>query len=476
MNYDHLKRPLILVIFGITGDLAQRKLLPALYQLLKAGDLPEQLHIVGISRRDVTRDDVYAKQSTFVGEADYDKNLEQHLKDCTEMVQMDLLNADAYRELLEHLQEVEGGYEEGASRLYYLSIPSQAFSPIIRLLGATGHNAPLSSGDAPRLLIEKPFGYDLASARELVTVLNEHFGEGQIYRIDHYVAKETVQSILTFRFYNPLFESMWNRRHIDHIYIMAREQLDIEGRVNFYEQTGALRDLIQGHLLQLLAITTMDRPELLESEDIHAAKINLLTAVRPIAPNEVDGKTIRGQYEGYRQEVGNPASNVETYAQLQLRIDNDQWRDVPIVLETGKAMDAKHTCIIISFRQREDAKQEHNRLIFRIQPSEGITLRLQTKRPGIKSITESANMDLDFARSFDTRPAEAYERVIVDAIRGDQTLFASAPEVIRSWEIIENVLEQWSHNADGLQSYSKGSDGPVDNLYSTSVIRLCLSE
>ena len=463
MNYDHLKRPLILVIFGITGDLAQRKLLPALYQLLKAGDLPLQLHIVGISRRDVTKDDVYANLASFVGEPDFNGDLLQHLKDCTEMVQMDLLNEDAYRELLEHLQEVESGYEDGASRLYYLSIPSQAFTPIIRLLGATGHNAPLVSGDAPRLLIEKPFGYDLASAKELVGVLNENFGEGQIYRIDHYVAKETVQNILVFRFQNPLFESIWNSQHIDHISIVAFEQLDIEGRANFYEQTGALRDLIQSHLLQLLAITTMRRPAQLESVDIHTAKFDLLSAVRPIAPDEVGSKAIRGQYEGYRDEVGKADSNVETFARLELAIDNDQWRGVPIVLETGKALDAKRTAVTISFRQSDDTPEESNQLVFRIQPAEGITLRLQVKRPGIKTITDRADMDFDYTKSFNDRPAEAYERVIVDAIRGDQTLFATAAEVIRSWEIVENVLEQWSRGGDDLRYYSKGSIGPVES-------------
>lgn len=463
MNYDHLSRPLVLVIFGITGDLAQRKLLPALYQLLRAGDLPEQLHIVGISRRDVSKDEVYADLASFVNEQNYDHFLERHLKDCTEMRQMDLLNTDAYHELLVHLQEVESGYEEGASRLYYLSIPSQAFTPIIRLLGQTGHNAPLHSGDAPRLLIEKPFGFDLASARELVTVLGEHFGEGQIYRIDHYVAKETVQNILTFRFQNPLFETVWNNQHIDRISIVAREQLDIEGRANFYEQTGALRDLIQSHLLQLLAITTMRRPGQLESEDIHAAKLELLNAVQPIAPDKVMTSAVRGQYEGYRDETGNQGSNTETYARLQLSIENDQWRGVPIVLETGKALDAKRTAISVCFQQADDQPQEQNRLDFRIQPAEGITLRLQTKRPGIKNITEGADMDLDYAKSFNERPAEAYERVIVDAIRGDQTLFASAAEVIRSWEIIENVLEQWSRTAEGLQLYAKGSVGPVEN-------------
>jgi glucose-6-phosphate 1-dehydrogenase len=460
VNYDHLKRPLLLVIFGITGDLAQRKLLPALYQLLKAQDLPEQLHIVGISRRDVTKDIVYAGLKSFVGGQAYDGAIEQRLKESTEMVQMDLLNVDAYHELLEHLQYIESTYEEGVSRLYYLSIPSQAFTPIIKLLGQTGHNAPLASGDAPRLLIEKPFGYDLTSATELVSVLGEHFGEGQIYRIDHYVAKETVQNILTFRFQNPLFESVWDNQHIDHIAVVAHEQIDIEGRANFYEQTGALRDFVQNHLLQLLSITTMARPRELESEAIHESKMELLKAIKPIAPDEVAQKAIRGQYEGYREEVNNPGTNIETYARLELSIDNDQWRGVPIVLETGKALGAKNTEITICFQRANDVQEEQNRLVFRIQPREGITLWLRTKRPGIRTITDSADMDFDYSKSFNERPADAYERVIVDAIRGDQTLFASAAEVIRSWEIIENVLQQWLRSGDGLRFYPKGSAGP----------------
>jgi len=463
MNYERLKQPLTLAIFGITGDLAQRKLIPALYHLIRAEELPEQFKIIGISRRDVSLDDVYKDLRRFVGDDSYDINIEQYLKDHTEMRQMDLVNRDDYVSLLHRLKEVEDELGPDGSRLYYLSIPSQAFTPIIRLLGETGHNAPLEGGgDAPRLLIEKPFGYDLASARELIAVLGEHFGEGQVYRIDHYVAKETVQNILTFRFYNPLFESIWNNEHIDRISVVAREKLDIEGRANFYEQTGALRDLIQSHLLQLLAITTMERPEKLESEEIHERKQILLEAVRPTSPDEVATMTVRGQYEGYRQEVGNPDSNIETFASLELWIDNDQWTGVPIVLETGKALEAKSTEISICFRQPDSADGEQNKLVFRIQPEEGITLRLQVKRPGIKTITDNADMDFDYAKAFDLRPADAYERVIVDAIRGDQTLFATSAEVIRSWEIIENVLQQWSRNGDSLKSYAKGSKGPID--------------
>ena len=460
MNYDRLEKPLVLAVFGITGDLAQRKLLPALYHLAKAGDLPEQLHVIGISRRDVSADDVYGQLASSVDEKDFDQSIEQRLRDCTEMRQMDLLDESAYVALLNRLHEIEAGYHEegGASRLYYLSIPAQAVTPIIRLLGKTGHAAPLeATTDLPRLLVEKPFGYDLTSAKELVGVVDEHFREEQVYRIDHYIAKETVQNILTFRFQNPLFETVWNREHIDHIEIKALESIDIEDRANFYEQTGALRDLIQSHLLQLLAITTMDRPAELDSDHIHAAKLQLLQAVAPIAPDEVATKTARGQYEGYRDEVGNPDSLTETFARLVLAIDNDQWRGVPIVLETGKALDEKLTQVSICFQQANDDEEEKNKLVFRIQPREGITLRLQTKRPGIRNITEGADMDFDYAHSFNTRSAEAYERVIVDAIRGDQTLFASAKEVIRSWEIIENVLAQWSHSAEGLIFYPKGS-------------------
>jgi glucose-6-phosphate 1-dehydrogenase len=465
MDYERLKQPLVLVIFGITGDLSQRKLLPALYQLARAGELPEQLHIIGISRRSVAHDEVFGQLRSFVGETNYDPQIEQRLKDRTEMRQMDLLSEDDYRALLARLQEIESKEAIGGSRLYYLSIPSKAFTPIIRLLGDTGHNLPIGKGpDKPRLLVEKPFGYDLASAHELVEVLQTHFQEDQVYRIDHYVAKETVQNILVFRFQNPLFESIWNNRHIDHISAIAHEKIDIEGRANFYEQTGALRDLIQSHLLQLLAMTTMARPERLDSVNIHAEKLKLLQSIQPIAPDQVFNQTLRAQYEGYRAEVGNEDSVIETFARVNLWIDNEQWTGVPVTLETGKALDEKCTEIGICFRQPEDAAEEQNRLVFRIQPNEGITLRLQMKQPGIKNITDSADMDFEYERSFNQRPAEAYERVLVDAIRGDQTLFASSAEVIRSWEIIENVIEQWSRSAEGLKSYPKGSPASSETL------------
>jgi len=463
MDAERLEKPLILVILGITGDLAQRKLLPALYQLARAYELPDSLQIIGISRRAVTLDDIYGHLETYVGDGDYSDGVEQHLRKCTEIRQMDLLDPGAYTNLLNHLRDIEAASPGGGNRLYYLSIPSQAFSPIIKLLGETGHNAPIAdSPELPRILIEKPFGFDLVSARELISLLNEHFQEHQVYRIDHYVAKETVQNILTFRFKNPLFESIWNNRHIDHISVIAHEELDIEGRAGFYEQTGALRDFVQNHMLQLLAMTTMARPAKLESGDIHAEKIKLMEAIKPIAPDKLAEQAVRGQYEGYQDEVKNPDSTIETFARLKLWIDNEQWTGVPILLETGKALNERRTEISICFRQPENAAEEQNRLVFRIQPREGITLRLQIKRPGIQNITDAADMEFDYARSFNQRPAEAYERVIIDAIRGDQTLFASSAEVIRSWEIVENVLEQWLQSGEGLIRYPKGSAGPVE--------------
>lgn len=462
MNYDHLKQPLVLIIFGITGDLSQRKLLPALYQLAKAGDLPQHTRIIGVSRRDTPAAAIYTRMQEFTSDPAYDATVTSHLIEQTEMFQMDLLDTTAYERLLLHIRTVEAALGNGASRLYYLSIPSQAFQPIIRLLGQTGHNAPVSSaGDAPRLLIEKPFGYDLTSAQELVNIVDEHFGEGQVYRIDHYIAKETVQNLLTFRFQNPLFEAVWNNRHIESIRVVAHEKIGIEGRVQFYEQTGALRDLVQSHLLQLLAMTTMDKPARLESDAIHASKLALLQAIPPIAPDMVHRQVLRAQYQGYRDEVQNPDSTTETFAHLQLAIDTDTWRGVAITLESGKALNEKLTEITVCFKQQPDATYEKNQLIFRIQPQEGITLRLQTKRPGIYTQTETADMTFDYAHSFNERPAEAYERVIVDAIRGDQTLFASADEVLASWRIIEHILEQWSHGSNDLQLYPIGSTGPT---------------
>lgn len=454
---EYLDNPLIVVIFGITGDLSQRKLLPAIYHLVKHHQLPEKIKIVGISRHKVVAGDVYSSLKDKIHGGDYDKSVVEKLSNSTQMIQLDLENPAEFSKLLEELRVISNELGPGVSRLYYLSIPAQAFVSVVHHLGATRHHEPFGQdGERPRLLVEKPFGYDVASAETLVRAANEHFGEQQTFRIDHYLAKETAQNILTFRFQNPLFQTIWNQKHIESIQILAYETIGIENRVTFYEQTGALRDILQSHLMQLLALITMEKPATLESHDIHKAKLRLLESIDPISPEQVGERAIRGQYDSYKKEVANNSSHVETFARLHLSIDNEQWRRVPIVIETGKALHEKCTEILVRFRSTDDAPGL-NSLTFRVQPREGITLSLQAKRPGLTKETETINMDFDYDRIFFGLSGEAYERVIIDAVRGDQSLFATSKEVLASWRIVENVLRRWKDHGKGLRVYPVGT-------------------
>ena len=454
---DYLNKPFILIIFGITGDLSQRKLLPALYHLIQHRQLPEKIKIVGVSRQRIPVSSVYQSLHLRIHGDDYDRTIVQKMTDATEMLQIDMENSDDYTRMLEKLRVMSDSMGPGVSRLYYLSIPAQAFVSVVHLLGETCHHEPFElEGERPRLLVEKPFGYDLSSADKLVRAADEHFGEQQTFRIDHYLAKETAQNILTFRFQNPLFQSIWNRKHIDSIRIVAYETIGIEKRVAFYEQTGALRDILQSHLMQLLALITMEKPEALESHDIHKSKLRLLESIEVISAEEVRKKAIRGQYDNYRAEVANPVSRVETFARLHLDIDNELWRGVEVMIETGKALHEKSTQIEVKFRASDDAPGT-NILTFRVQPQEGITLSLQAKRPGLAKETDTVKMEFDYDRAFFGPTGDAYERVIIDAIRGDQSLFATAAEVLTSWRIVENVLDYWSNSGEDLVIYPVGS-------------------
>lgn len=460
MNQD--LTPSIFVIFGITGDLAQRKLLPALYHLVKDNLLHEKTEIIGISRRDISVDDILAKTELCVLEKDKvcDPDALKRMRSIFSIHTMDPTNGEDYGKLLQTLNGLEGKHGVCMNRLYYLSIPPQIFSPIVRHLGEQGLNASCQHGNAKtQLLVEKPFGYDLQSAHELIAETGAHFDEGQIFRIDHYLAKETAQNILTFRFENPLFQSVWGSHHIRSMHIEAYEKLDVEGRGGFYDQVGALRDLIQSHLLQLLALVTMERPQAMTSADIHTAKLNLLKAIETVPADHISERALRAQYEGYRDEVENPHSHIETFADLQLFIDNPRWQGMPIRLTTGKALAEKKTTITLAFGNEDNAHT--NTFTFNVQPNEGIGIELLVKKPGFAHKLDKAAMDFRYQRSFDDNGhPDAYERVLVDAVRGDHTLFATSDEVLEAWRIVEPVIQAWSRDDRSLHTYQKGAANP----------------
>ena len=444
-----------LIIFGITGDLAQRKLLPALYELVANDLVPKHFRIIGISRSPVSSEELI-------------KNLNQKhsfealnlkkMASLLEMVQLDLTSVKDYRTLNTHLNDLEKQAGVAFQRLFYLSMPPTVFGPVIDTLHSSGlSKSPKKHGIESRIIIEKPFGYNLDSAQELIDRISEAFTEKQIYRIDHYLAKETAQNILTFRFGNPFFEETWNRRFVKKIVIKMTESIGIEGRAKFYEQTGALRDLIQSHLLQIMALVTMEEPTQLNAENIHLEKLRLLERVIPIEPNQVEECTVRGQYEGYREEVGNSDSITETYAAIKLFIDNPRWKGVPIIIETGKGLSEKSTSATLYYKSKGTDLSE-NPLTIQIQPNEGIGIGIWVKKPGFTNELHMAEMDFRYERSFKKTPADAYQRVLIDAIRGDQSLFASSAEIIQSWKILNTLTHAWEQNGTGMFNYQLGTE------------------
>lgn len=456
-----VSKPTVLVIFGASGNLAEIKLFPALYELLAYGHLPERCTIVGVFRQSsAALDTVMSKVEVAMlrQKRDCDPEVLTRLKNMIRPITMDSTNPDDYHRLREMLDGIDHEYATAHQRIFYLAIPPDIFRTVISCLG----NAQLNvehDGVARRIFVEKPFGSDLASARELIDAMKEYFQEHQIYRIDHYLAKETVQNILTFRFQNPLIRSIWNRDGIDHINIRALERIDIEGRSEFYENMGALRDLIQSHLLQLMALIMMDAPASMESHAVHEQKNALLNSIK--LPNEpIEELAIRGQYVGYRDEVDKPESTVETYAVIRLGVDLPEWHGVPVVLETGKSLDRKDTSIEVVFRDRQHIDSGDNTLIIHIQPGEGIELQLTAKKPGFGTETRTVSMNFSYNTAFEGENPEAYERVLFDAIAGDQTLFATSAEVLACWQILEPIITEWRESDRPPLGYDKGSSGP----------------
>lgn len=451
------------VIFGITGDLAKRKLLPALYHLVDSSHITHNFHIIGVTRRNTTVDEIITvtKQSLESSGHQPNKKILTQFKSMIKMVDMDICKADDYEILKEAINKTTPPLGTPLNRLFYLAVPPEMYTTISDGLGKVGLNMNRDTQAETRLLIEKPFGYDTTSAQSLMGKLEKYFSESSIYRVDHYLAKETSQNLLTFRFKNPLFNAVWDKSTVSYIMITAAETIGIEGRINFYEQTGALRDLIQSHLLQLCALITMEKPKDLTSHAIHESKLKLLNAIKTIEPEQVTNFAVRGQYDGYRQEVGNPNSTTETYAAVRLDIDNDRWRGVPILLRSGKSMAQKITEITLIFEGDKKTPDERNALTIRIQPDEGIVLSLLAKKPSLDDETEMVQMEFCYDKSFGVgKKPDAYEHVLSDAIRGEKTLFTTDDEVLESWRIFENVIKEWGNGGD-VAEYPRGSWGPT---------------
>ncbi len=462
MNHKPTIQPSILVIFGITGDLAKRKVLPAIYHLCKDNLLQEGTKIIGISRREVPKEEILNTVSICADEIDKvcDPQVIHRLNNWLTMFKLDPLEDNDYDALAEHIEKLEEETQQCLDRLFYLSIPPQVYGPIIDKLGQHQLNKSCSHNQAQvRLLIEKPFGYDIASAEELIRETEQVFNEDQIFRIDHYLAKETAQNILKFRRHNPIFSSQWDSQHISHIHVIAKEKIGIENRVNFYERVGAMRDLIQSHLMQLLSLTAMKLPTELNSDEVHAAKHAFMESL--IAPDYklgINKQVIRGQYDTYRNEVNDQNSLTETYVSILLFSKDPLWSNTTFQLTTGKSLEEKATLIQIYFGQNNP-----NILTFRIQPDEGIDINLLIEQPGFSHNLKEVKMNFSYAQDFNDSH-DAYERVLVDAIRGDKLLFASKSEVMSSWRLLQPILNYWANNHDDLIIYPTGSKGPHNTL------------
>lgn len=440
----------MIVIFGITGDLSKRKLLPALYHLMSQGLLAEGTRIVGVSRHELSAEELLNTVELCVLEKDNicDPAGLERIKAALVTHQLQPDQPDDYRQLKELLDSFDSNGER--QRLLYMAIPASAYGPIVSQLAAVGLNDARS-----RLLLEKPFGYNLGSAEELIGLVHQDFQEDQIYRIDHYLAKEVAQNLLAFRVHNPIFVPLWNAGHISRVTVRQTETIGIEGRANFYEQTGALRDIVQSHLLQLLCVTLMDPPADMSSAAIHASKERFFARLQPANPAEAQ----RGQYDSYRQEVDNPDSVVETYVRLQLQHASEQWQGTDIILETGKGLAERSTSVTLEFKTPHE--RQRNSLTFQIQPDEGISLDLVVKEPGFDDKLRHAALDFRYNRTFaESQHIDAYERVLMDAVHGDQSLFASDRDVVATWQVLQPLLDAWQAGGQDLIGYPFGSAGP----------------
>jgi len=475
--------PCSFIIFGVTGDLAHRLVIPALYNLAATNLLPEKFCIVGVARKGMSGTeltDSLMKGLHQFATRKVDKALARQLLECVTCVEADPREPASFDAMRAQLDELEAARKTGGNRLFYLATPPNAFLPISRELGRTGMLA--ENGSWRRLVIEKPFGTDLASAKALNGELQKLLDEHQIYRIDHYLGKETVQNILVLRFANGMFEPIWNRNHIDHIQITVDEKIGVGHRGSFYDQTGALRDMVPNHLFQLLSLVAMEPPIRFDAHSVRSEKADVLAAIQTQSEQEALHNSVRGQYRGgrigdteiedYRKtEEVKPGSTTETYAALKLTIDNWRWAGVPFYLRTGKALGVKRTEIAIKFKQAPFAmfrdtpvdRLSQNYLVISTEPTEGIELQFNTKVPGPSINIDGVEMKFRYKDYFKAEPATGYETLIYDCMIGDNILFQRADSVEAGWQAVQPFLDGWKKaGARGLKIYDAGSEGPEE--------------
>ena len=462
-----------IVIFGASGDLTSRKLVPALYNLMRTGALPPATRIVGFSRTAMSDDAWRAslRQTTMqhAGAVPFSEESWDHFATSIFYEPGDIDSFDDVARLKERLFSLEGTRE--TTRVYYLATAPQFYGPIVSVLRSLGMSD--ESQGPRRIVVEKPFGTDLATARALNVHLHAAFHESQIYRIDHYLGKESVQNILALRFANTILEPIWNRRYIDHVQITVAEEVAVGRRGAYYESSGVLRDMFQNHLLQLLMVTAMEAPVRFRATAVRDEKVKVLEAIRTLDLQEVAAAGMRGQYEGYLSEPGvAPGSQMATFGAIRLEIDNWRWQGVPFYLRSGKVMSCRTTQIVIAFRQpplelfAEGSKiqGEANRLVIQIQPAEGIQLHFHTKVPGDGMRLRLTDLEFSYSREFKGRLPEAYEPLLLDVLTGDASLFARSDEVEKSWEIIDPFVRAWtSPDMRPIDRYEPGNWGPLSS-------------
>jgi glucose-6-phosphate 1-dehydrogenase len=472
-------QPCALVIFGGTGDLSARKIVPALYNLALQRHLPAGFAVVGAARADLTaeqfRESLHADLVKYSRTKPINEDVWRSFAENVHYVST--RDNEGYERLRHRLAEIDVSAGTSGNRLFYLATPPSAYGPIIDLIKE--HR--LTENVRARVVVEKPFGHDLASASALSEKVQGVFTEDEIFRIDHYLGKETVQNILVLRFANGIFEPIWNRQYVDHVQITVAESLGIEERGAYYEQAGAIRDIVQNHLLQLVALVGMEPPVSFDAKAVRDEKLKVLRAIRPIASDEIDANVVRGQYgpgfiEGtpvraYREEDAvSPTSSTETFIAIRAFIDNWRWEGTPFYLRTGKRLPKRTTEIAIQFRAAPHAVfsseaaegMEANALVLRIQPDEGISLKFGAKVPVQGIRIRSVNMDFVYGASFMVDAPDAYETLILDALRGDATLFTRQDEVEQQWRFVDPIAQAWATGQSDLPVYPSGSWGPTE--------------